>query len=208
MNKTMIVLAAALAVATTGFVPAAHARGRGHFHFHVWTPTFTPTYERETYERPIVRKKIVVQKVYVEKATVVKYTDGQGRKYDPASKAWFDGKGQCWSGSQPFVFKGGSWLYGSKPWKQVNGTWQTSAAEPPAPVDCSSVAAFAGKIQAQPEAGRKEVGQAKPAPVTTAANKAQPTTAVPAKPSEAKAKPECKRYFPSVGEMISVPCTE
>jgi hypothetical protein len=224
MNKQMIVLASlAVGAASTAFVSAAEARGGGgrggghHVHFYrpVWTPTF-----QKTYEQPVVVRRKVIEKTYVEKKPVtvtVKYVDAKGRQYDPASKVWFDGKGQCWSGKEAFALKNGVWFYGDARWYKVNGAWKTNAAEAPATIDCEASPIFAAKLQDGPKTEtRKNVGEnggekARPVKKTTAA----PASAIkvarqaadePARSGEAPKATECKKYFPSVGEMLPVPC--
>jgi hypothetical protein len=222
MNKQMIVLASlAVGAASTAFVSAAEARGGGrggHFHFHasrVWTPTF----EKPREEPYVVRRK-VIEKTYVEKKTVtasVKTVDAKGRQYDPASKVWFDGKGQCWSGKEAFALKNGVWFYGDARWYEVNGAWKTNAAEAPATIDCEASPIFAAKLQGAPKTEtRKTVGEntgekARPVKKTTAASGpaikvAGQTAEEPARSGEAPKATECKKYFPNVGEMLSVPC--
>jgi hypothetical protein len=223
MNKQMILLATvAVGAAATAFAPAAEARGGhgGHFGFHFhhqWTPSF----ERSD-DEPVVVHRRVIKKVYVEKkapavAASPKTGDGKGRLYDPAAKVWFDGKGQCWSGKEAFGFKNGNWFYGSARWYELNGTWKTNAAEGPATIDCEAspmiAAKLDGKSKAKDDATAKSVGQGNEEKVepkkkaTAAAEKTvKVATEAPAKAADAPKPTECKKYFPSVGEMLTVPC--
>jgi hypothetical protein len=113
--------------------------------------------------------------------------DGAGRVFDPASMAWSDGKNQCWSGKQPWSFRSGSWFYGSNRWYPANGTWLTDAPQPPTPIDCQSVAAFAQNKA--PTTGIARSDKPGRGDTATAENSAQ-----------------CTRYSSSIGQMISVPC--
>jgi hypothetical protein len=217
MNKTMLAAATAV-IAAAAFVPTAEAGRRGgfgHHHFRFqWTPTFESHSDRSERHHYVERERRVIRRKPVEKVTpapVVKYADGKGRQYDKTSQVWFDGKSQCWSGKQAFVFKGGSWFYGSHPWQQANGTWQTSAPDAPAPVACDTVAAFAAKMQAAPaEKKTAKAAPAEPAAKSTQTAQAPEAAKAPeaksAKPADTAKAPECKKYFPSVGEMVSVPC--
>jgi hypothetical protein len=111
--------------------------------------------------------------------------DGAGRVFDPASMAWTDGRNQCWSGSQPWSFRSGSWFYGSNRWYPANGTWLTDAPQPPTPIDCQSVAAFAPSKPTTTGVARID----KPQRDDSAQNSAQ-----------------CTKYSASIGQMITVPC--
>ncbi len=226
MKKHVILLATvAVGAAAAAFVPAAEAGGRHHgFHFrfhNIWTPSFDSDDDDDEprYRRPVVRRK-VIKKVYVErehdqkkhkKETIVsaKTSDGKGRRYDPAAKVWFDGESRCWSGKEAFSFKSGVWFYGGARWYELNGTWKTNAAEAPATIDCEAspmIARLQGKSKPKVAASAKDVETAaKPAKKKTAeAVKVAADQAV--KPAEAPKATECKKYFPSVGEMLTVPC--
>jgi hypothetical protein len=112
--------------------------------------------------------------------TGVRYVDSMGRIYDPAGMAWFDGGTRCWTGSLPWTFKNGSWFYGTSRWYKNDGNWIADAADPPAPVACHAVPAFAGvqpATQPAPQtiAGREafedSVGEKPEARVEIASNK-------------------------------------
>jgi hypothetical protein len=211
VNKPLVVVGSAV-LAMTALVSTAqagkhHGGHRHHHHRHVYiAPVYTETYR-------VVRKPVVQERI-----VVIRYADGSGRVYDLASKVWHDGQNHCWSGKLPWTFKSGAWFYGSYSWSEMDGTWRTSAPEAPQSVACETVPAFAGKItptvgQAN---GQKEIaGEAKEAPKIVAppvktAEKAPAEEAaqlaLPADGNAIKAS-ECKKYFPSVGEMLPVPCT-
>ena len=116
----------------------------------------------------------------------------------PASSAW--------------TFKNGAWFYGSYRWSEADGTWRTNAPEAPKSVACETIPAFAGKVvpttgqprQGSPgaEAARRRAGTAEERP----SPRSRRSSALPADGNAARAS-ECKKYFPSVGEMLPVPCT-
>jgi hypothetical protein len=212
MSKSLIIGGAAFVAATVASLAAPtvaqagkHFGGGGgkhhhHHHHHrhhrriIVTPVYTETYK-------VKRPTTVVQ----EKKIVVTYADGQGRRYDAASKAWFDGKDQCWSGKLAWTFKNGAWSYGSYRWSQTNGMWRTNAPEAPATVDCSTIPAFAAKPTTT-AGGYADQGE----PIETkAAPGAPPVLTGEKKPGSDVAKAgECKKYFPTVGEMLAVPCKD
>ena len=221
MSKSAVVVAVA-ALAAAVWVPAAHAKGGGghhsggggsamkfssapsqhhnnHFRFRRDT-IVSSGYSDE--QKRIKRAKLVTPPM--EKAALVKYADGKGRVFDVASKTWCDGNNHCWSGKYAWTFKDGAWFYGTSRWYEADGNWRTDAAEAPAVVDCETVPAFAAVKPTTGQAlARKEIdetigsepGSAPQAPVK-AVEKADAATS----PTE------CKKYFPSVGEMLSVPC--
>lgn len=214
MNKTLVIAGAAVLAASLSALsaptPAQAGKGfkigGGHHHHHrhhrwhrpiIVTPVYT--------ERRVVKPAPVIKQAPV----IVRYADGQGRVYDSASGVWHDGQNHCWAGKFPWTFKSGSWFYGNYRWHPSNGTWLTNAAEAPAPIDCKSSPAFAAK--AAPGTGQKELGgyaeQGEPtdpdrAPVAAAkVEPAGPQT------SNASSGGGCKKYFPNLGEMLPVPCT-
>jgi hypothetical protein len=221
VNKPLVIVGSAvLAVAMTTLVSTAEA-GKHHgggFRFHHRHVYIAPVYT-ETYR--VVRKPVVQEKV-----AVIRYADGMGRVYDLASKVWHDGQNHCWSGKLAWTFKNGSWFYGSYSWSEADGTWRTSSPEAPRSVACETVPAFAGKFtptvglaNGQKEFARNsekgESGEPRMAPKIVAppvktAEKApseEPTQlALPADGNATRAG-QCKKYFPSVGEMLPVPCT-
>lgn len=152
---------------------------------------------------------------------LVKFADGEGRQFDPTSQVWFDGESQCWSGTKQFTFKDGDWFYGKKEWIEADGTWKAAAGESPELVSCESVPSFAAKAKAF---SAKTAAQAsKNAENADKGATSQPTPAAPAplkiktagSDSDAVAQrplttpaAECKKYFASVGQMITVPCAE
>jgi hypothetical protein len=238
MNKIALALAstAIAAAASSTLITSAEAGGRGghgghrfHFRFHSF-PSYTPTYrDEDTYVR---RKPKVVVKYITKSApkqTAAKATpaasakteDSQGRMFDGVTKTWFDGKGQCWKGDKAFAYRSGSWFYGNARWVETSSGWGVSTGALPSQVSCDGIQAFSGRIQqaqpnttvapAQPKTAQTQapveppVAQVATAPATTTAPEPQANTTPPAAPANAR---ECKKYFPSVGEMVTVPCTE
>ena len=128
-----------------------------------------------------------------------------GRVYDPASGIWHDGQNSCWAGNAAWTFKNGSWFYGSNRWYPSNGSWLTNASEHPAPIDCKASPAFAAKTAVQKEpGGYADQGEpTDPGRAPVASVKVEP-----AKPQTTNAGGgTCKKYFPNLGEMLPVPCT-
>ena len=134
------------------------------------------------------------------------------------SKVWYDGQNHCWTGKLAWTFKNGSWFYGSYRWSEIDGTWRTSAPEAPTSVDCETVPAFAGKIcpQSSQANGQKEFAaeaeRRRPKTLATAREDRRKAAAeesaqlAPPADGNAVRASECKKYFPSVGEMLPVPC--
>jgi hypothetical protein len=220
MQKLTLALAttAIAAAASSTLVSTAEAGGRGgHFHFRLHQFANQQSAYRDEDDYYIRRrKKVVVKQVvkYVEKpapkpaAVVAKYVDGQGRQFDLTSKVWFDGKSQCWQGDKAFTFKNGAWSYGDARWIESSAGWGVSSGEVPQQVSCDGIKAFSAKIeQAQVKPTKsvvepkvEKVEQAEVKPVEKPAKVATSSTETAAKTSD------CKKYFPSVGEMVSVPC--
>jgi len=240
MNKALAIVATTvLAASASALMAASDASANDRF----WSgvkPSFNspqpqqeaPSYQRprQTYTEPRSQPRSKPARAPVEKEepAPVKYADGKGREYDLASKVWFDGKGQCWTGKQTWTFKSGSWFYGSSRWYPADGSWKTNAAEDPAPVDCRSAPVFAAKMPSVPEdkgstskdtqysEGRgnatedKKVSDSDVPPMKTA-EKPTETSAKPVPPQQPGAPsrtPECRKYSPNVGGMISVPCDQ
>jgi hypothetical protein len=189
-----------------------HHRHRHHRRQKFFYVSPKPTYTEETYSVRRVRPAAVAPA-----RVAVKYADGMGRMFDPASKAWFDGIDKCWSGGFPWTFKAGSWYYGSYRWYPAGGSWQTDAPEPPTPVDCGTVPAFAAKAGPAPVRGAKKAERLEPAQsepeVDAEAEEKAPVKMAdegagkkPAKASTSAGRGGCKKYFPSVGAMLPVPC--
>jgi hypothetical protein len=243
MNRLMLAAAAtALCAAATTFTAPAEAGmrfGGGGFRFHHFAfrrHHYTPPayrYSAEEDDEVRVRRKSVRKPAQAakpepeKKVPLVKFADGTGRQYDPASKVWFDGKSQCYSGTQAFTFKSDTWFYGSSRWALSNGSWQSASNEQPELVSCDSVAKFAAKANATAQSEQTQAAGS--AQGGNAATPVQRTTDKPANPPQgqtAKIKtaegeaatqaakpatqsgPECKKYFPSVGQMLTVPCGE
>ena len=176
---------------------AGKHRGGGfrHHHRHVY---IAPVY-RETYR--VVRKPAVQHPQ--QKVVVVRADDGSGRVYDVASKTWHDGQNRCWSGKLGWAFKNSAWSYGTFRWYEADGTWRTNAPEAPKSVACETSPAFAGKFV--PTAGQAN-GQKEMAGTAEKAQSGEAQLALPAGGNAIKGS-ECKKYIPSVGETLPVPCT-
>jgi hypothetical protein len=174
--------------------------------------------ETQRYHAPVPSKPDKIKKiVHVKKVVpVVKFADGYGRQFDPASKVWFDGKSQCWWGKEQFAFEDGDWYYGAEEWIEVKGAWKVASGRSPELVSCESVPSFAAKAAAIAARGATQKAESpdkgatsRPAPVTpgparikTAERETTGTAQKPVAPAE------CRKYFPSIGQMLTVPCSE
>lgn len=127
--------------------------------------------------------------------TLVRFADADGRRYNPSSKVWFDGQGSCWSGREVFTFKKGAWFYGDAVWAPSDTGWLATEAAQPELVSCDSDPAFA--------ANARELAATA---TTSSATGPSATVAPRAEPQKAGAKTGCKKYFASVGQMLTVPC--
>ena len=210
VSKPLVIVGSAVLAMTT-LVSAAEAKKH---HGATATITATSTSPRST-PRPT---GWCASRWCEEKIVVIRYADGSGRVYDLASKVWHDGQNNCWSGKLPWTFKNGAWFYGNFRWSEADGTWRTNAPEQPKSVACETVPAFAGKVTptvGQANGQKQFAGEPKTAPKIVvppvkAAEKAPAgESAQLALPADGNAvRPsECKKYFPSVGEMLPVPCT-
>lgn len=169
-------------------------------------PRYTSPQPRHTQPQPYKAARPTPAPAAPQATGTVRYADNMGRVYDPASGIWHDGQNRCWGGKYQWTFKNGAWFYGSNTWFPSNATWQTNAPEPPSPIDCRSSPAFAsssGGPVAQKDGGYADQGEPAPAPVK-AAEKVEPSGT---KNTSATADGACKKYFPSIGQMVSVPCT-
>lgn len=216
MNKALVIVGSAVmaaALATSATIAEAGFRGgRGfhiggghnHFrrhHFHRRHIIITPVYTERVVRKPVIQQKVVV----------VRYEDGMGRVYDVASKVWHDGETRCWSGKMPWTFKSGAWFYGNHRWSPAGGTWSTNAREAPAEVDCGSVPVFAAKVapKVTQTSGQEQIGNPYQGGVEQPVKTAEKAPVEPAKvvlPTDGKTS-ACKKYVPSLGEMLPVPCT-
>lgn len=181
--------------------------GPKHHHFRVFrhAPIIVPIYKPE--EVAARRAKPVI----VSTVPIVRYADGKGHVYDVATKTWCDGNKHCWSGKLAWTFKDGTWFYGTARWYEVDGVWKTDAADGPVAVDCETIPAFASLKPTTEQVARRELdnegGQPKDAPASVTPIKTVETSPAAPQPGVAAAKPtDCKKYFPSVGGMVSVPC--
>ena len=227
---TNILLGLGVMAATLGLSAPAHAcNARGEF---CGRPTWAANafsgpnnrvpeaasdnkqYQATHHSKPVKTEKVVTvkkvvplvkfEKVIKKVVPLVKFADGFGRQFDPTSKVWFDGKSQCFSGKEQFTFKNNAWSYGGSKWTESNGIWKTTSADAPQLVSCRSVPSFAAKAGAfaAQTAKREET----PPAIVPKIKTAEGTTSEPAK--SAPASTECKRYFPSIGQMLLVPCGE
>jgi hypothetical protein len=218
VNKTMLIVASAVVAAAATWVPAAQAKGGGGHHSGGGGMKFSSAPSHHNHHRVFRRDSFVASGYKAEEAkraklatlpaaAVIRYADGKGRVYDLASKAWCDGNNHCWTGKYEWTFKDGAWFYGSNRWYEANGTWRTDAAEAPTVVDCETVPAFAKlkpttELQVVSRPDEEQTGQ----PNDTR-EAAPPLKTVEKAPADPGAKPsECKKYFPSVGETLPVPC--
>jgi len=223
MNKTLSLALAAttIAAASSTFIPTtAEAGGRGghgfHFRLHQFQLQQNAYRSEESYVVRRRKPKVVVKQVvkYVEKpAPAAKYSDAQGRQFDPTSKVWFDGKSQCWSGDKPFAFKSGSWFFGDARWVETSSGWGVSTGGLPQQVSCDGIKAFSTKIEQAEAKPAKSTVEPKVEKVEQAELKTEPVQkpvarVVTSNPDTPVKVSECKKYFPSVGEMVSVPCAE
>jgi hypothetical protein len=153
-----------------------------------------------------------VKPAIVPTGPIVKYADGKGRVYDLGSKVWCDGNKHCWTGKLAWTFKDGAWSYGTSRWYEVGGVWKTDAADGPTAVDCETIPAFASlKPTTEQQVAREEsdnlAGEPKDTPAAAAPVKTVgKSPALPQGGAAAAKSTDCKKYFPSVGEMVSVPC--
>jgi hypothetical protein len=110
----------------------------------------------------------------------VRQVDARGRVYDPGSMVWFDGGNQCWTG----------------------GGWQADTVDPPAPVGCQTVPAFAALTPPLEEITRIEGPADVPAAPKSETKSVQPPTSAP--PADRPA--NCREYLASIGETVALPC--
>ena len=183
MNKKLTLALAATAIAATSStfitttpkraVAAATGSTSGCISS---TSSSMPTAARSRMSFAASAKVIVKQVVkYVEKpAPAAKYSDAQGRQFDPTSKVWFDGKSQCWSGDKPFAFKSGSWFYGDARWVETSSGWGVSTGGLPQQVSCDGIKAFSAKIEQAEAKPAKTVAEPKVEKVEQAELKAEP----------------------------------
>jgi hypothetical protein len=224
MNKVKLVVVAAVLAApmTATAVDVAEARPRLSRIFRVahTLRVFRPPQPRIYVYRQIVRPRehslYQGSKQRREAATVtkkpaqrdqppgaagVKQVDGRGRVYDPAGMAWFDGVNKCWTGTQPWTFKNNAWYYGNARWYPSNGDWLSDTADPPAPVACHTIPAFAATTPPAQEIVRYDESDVPPVP-RSETKSVQPSIVAPAADRPAN----CKKYLAIIGETVSMPC--
>jgi hypothetical protein len=175
------------------------------FHHHRRFLIVTPVVTRV--ETPVVVRRVIAP-APVAAAGMLTVADAQGRTFDTASKVWFDGTDRCYAGAKAFTLKAGNWFYGDAKWYEQDGMWRTDAAAPPAAVDCKTVPVFAARMKSP--SGEQKVaagtGFERQGTVDMEPGRPQVQTGAVDNPVEAPAKTDCKKYFPSVGESLSVPC--
>lgn len=239
MNKIALMLAstAIAAAASSTLITSAEAGGRGGFrghgghrfhfrfhnfsHYHAPAPTYDDFYARRRKPKTVVKyvTKTVPVPAKAASPAAVKTEDRQGRMFDPVTKTWFDGKGQCWKGDKAFTFRNDGWFYGNARWVETSSGWGVSSGALPGQVSCDGIQAFSGRTQqatvapAQPKTAQTQAPAEPPAQVANAPTPAPAPTPEPQANTSAPAAPatnarECKKYFPSVGEMVTVPCAE
>ena len=179
MNKKLTLALAATAIAATSstfITTTAEAGGRGghrfHFRLHQFHQQQHAYRSEESYVVRRKKPKVIVKQVvkYVEKpAPAAKYSDAQGRQFDPTSKVWFDGKGLCWSGDKPFAFKSGSWFYGDARWVETSSGWGVSTGGLPQQVSCDGIKAFA------PRSSRPRRSPPRPSPSRRSRRSSRPS---------------------------------
>jgi hypothetical protein len=199
-GMTRLALASAgafLCALTIGSVLQAQAQQRYIDNHGVWVVNFKPQKQVQqggSSDRPR-RTRSVRRKASAQVDTLVRFAGPEGRSYHPSSKVWFDGKSSCWSGKEAFTFKKGVWHYGGAVWAQSGAAWSAAEGAQPELVSCDSDPAFA--------AHAREYA----ATATTSSTAGTTVTATSApEPQKAGIKTGCKKYFPSVGQMLTVPC--
>ena len=192
------------------------------FRHHVFRPHFHTrlrSTERPTRTRCASSAASRRSKPQPEKKAVplVKFADGTGRQFDPASKVWFDGKSQCFSGKQQFTFKNDAWFYGSSKWTEIQRHLEDELRRGARARELRERAVVRGQGQRlhleDGEPGRELQGRHRAAgeDARRRARRRSRRPRAQARAEIAKAAPaltECKKYFPSIGQMLVVPCGE
>jgi hypothetical protein len=201
-GMTRLALASAGAffcVLTMGWALGAKAQQRSVDNHGNWVVNFkslTPRAQSDRPRRPrSARNKAPAQN---KEDTLVRFADAEGRRYNPSSKVWFDGRSGCWSGKEAFTFKKGGWHYGEAAWTPSGTAWSAGEGAQPELVSCDSDPTFAA--QAKEYAGTATTTTTGTAATVTVTPRAGP------EPQKAGIKTGCKKYFPSIGQMLTVPC--
>lgn len=188
-------------VLAMGWAMHAQAQQRSIDNHGDWVVNFkteTPRPQADRRRRaPSVRNKVAER----EKQAPARFADSEGRGYNPSSKVWFDGKSSCWSGEEAFTFRKGAWYYGDAGWMQLSTAWSAAEGAQPEVVSCDSDPVFATRAReyAATAATSSATG------VGVAAAVAVTPQSGP-EPQKAGIKTGCKKYFPSIGQMLTVPC--
>lgn len=183
-------------VLTIGWALDTQAQQRSIDNHGTWTYNFKPQKQAQQSGGPDRPQRA---RPVRNRDTLVRFADSTGRRYSPSSKVWFDGKSSCWSGKEAFTFKKGAWRYGEVLWAQSGTGWSAAVGAQPELVSCDSDPAFAAHAKAH----------AATATTSSTTGTAATVTATPrsgAEPQTAGVKPGCKKYFPSIGQMLTVPC--
>ena len=185
-------------VLTMGWALGATAQQRSVDNHGNWVVDFKPQTPRTQSDRPR-RTRSARNKAPAKDSenTLVRFADSEGRRYNPSSKVWFDGRSSCWSGKEAFTFKKGGWHYGEAAWTPSGTAWSAGEGVQPELVSCDSDPVFA--------ANAKEYAATAAATTTGAAATLTATPRSGPEPQKA-GKMGCKKYFPSIGQMLTVPC--
>lgn len=162
MRKSLIALVVAGfagAATNVGGASPAEAKGRGFgvglgVGLIVGGIVASQHHHHHPHRRPVVGTQPqpypVANRPQVPVAPVIRTADDQGRFFDAASKTWFDGRSQCFTGTAGWTFRAGSWFYGTASWTEKAGNWQASSGAAPTPVDCGAVPTIAARLPKAP----------------------------------------------------------
>ncbi len=196
---TLTSMVAVVCILAMGSLRDAHAQQRSIDHHGNWHFKFkSQTLQTERADRPRrVRSARSESRTRDKPDTLVRFADADGRRYNPSSKVWFDGKGSCWSGKEAFTFKTGAWFYGDASWTQSSATWSAARDEQPEFVSCDSDPIFAANVKelAATATGAGTTG-------TTTPRSGRDSQDVGAKGTG------CRKYFANIGRVLTVPCSD
>ena len=201
MTRLMLASTAALVCTLAmGSVPDVQAQQSSIDNHGTWNYNFKSQPRAPRADRPRrVKSARSKSRTRDKPDTLVRFSDGEGRRYNPSSKVWFDGKSSCWSGKEAFTLKQGAWFYGDAAWTQSSTTWSAEDDEQPELVSCDSDPVFAANVK---ELAATTTGSAI-GPAATAT--ATPRSGADLQKAGAKAT-GCRKYFANVGQMLTVPC--
>ena len=193
MNKKLTLALAATAIAATSstFITTAEAGGRGGHRFHFRLHQFHQQQHAYRSEESYVvrrKRKVVVKQVvkYVEKPAparrlVAKYSDGQGRQFDPPARCGSTARASAGRATRRSSFKSGSWFYGDARWIETSSGWGVSTGGLPQQVSCDGIKAFSAKIEQAKAKPAKTVVEPKVEKVEQAELKTEPVAEAGAK---------------------------